>query len=270
MEAGSLFSIAFLTNFLLFIGATKANNNCSPSSCGNILNITSPFRLKSDPKMCGDSRYQLSCENNFTVFYFDSTKFLVQAINYDNPTIRIVDSNVQKDNCSSVPNHAVDDYSFRYGLGSLSNKVFEVTDTLVNTVVFLTCENPVNSSLYIEASPCVNEDVFASNSHDEWSESERHNSSYYYYVVKGGLHVSDLKSSCRIERTTLISSNAMKGRNTSYMDIQNELAFGFELQWLPTDHPEQKEKFRFHCSLGNSNTVLCSVIEGNKWFFLLL
>ncbi|XP_035539987.1 uncharacterized protein LOC108997208 isoform X2 [Juglans regia] len=33
------------------------DNNCPPSSCGNILNISNPFRLTSDPSNCGDQSF---------------------------------------------------------------------------------------------------------------------------------------------------------------------------------------------------------------------
>ncbi|KAG2709267.1 hypothetical protein I3760_05G230400 [Carya illinoinensis] len=33
------------------------DNYCAPSSCGNIPNISNPFRLKGDPPKCGDTRY---------------------------------------------------------------------------------------------------------------------------------------------------------------------------------------------------------------------
>ena len=48
----------------------KVNHHCAPSSCGNIHNISFPFRLKNDPENCGDSKYELSCENNHTVLSY--------------------------------------------------------------------------------------------------------------------------------------------------------------------------------------------------------
>ena len=52
------------------------------SSCGNIHNISFPFRLKSDPENCGYPWYELSCENNRTVRYLRGGKYYVQVINY--------------------------------------------------------------------------------------------------------------------------------------------------------------------------------------------
>ncbi|KAK7860189.1 hypothetical protein CFP56_042153 [Quercus suber] len=67
------------------------NHTCSASSCGNIHNISFPFRLKTDPENCGDFSFELSCENNRTVLYISSGKYYVQEISYNNYTIRIVD-----------------------------------------------------------------------------------------------------------------------------------------------------------------------------------
>ena len=36
----------------------------SSSSCGDLQNISYPFRLQDDPVGCGDPDYQLSCMNN--------------------------------------------------------------------------------------------------------------------------------------------------------------------------------------------------------------
>ena len=95
----------------------KHNNHlCPPSSCGNITNIRYPFRLRTDPNECGDKRYNLSCENDNTsaVLYLYSGKYYVQSINYSDYTIRVVDSNVVKGNCSSIPRYSLTPYNFSY------------------------------------------------------------------------------------------------------------------------------------------------------------
>ncbi|GMN19786.1 hypothetical protein TIFTF001_042923 [Ficus carica] len=197
--------MAFLVLIVLFLGTSNAKIDgiCSPSSCGNILNISSPFRLKTDLENCGDLKYELSCENNLTVLYLYSVKYLVKAINYNNYTIRIADAIVQKDTA------------------------------------------PCNI-----AGKFPNQDTGANS-----SQSKRQ---CYYYVVDSLLNVSDLNNHCRIELKTLMSRNRMNGEtNTSYVDIHNELAYGFELSWLPS--------FLQHlctgggsCYIGDSNKVHCS------------
>ena len=87
------------------------------SSCGNILNISFPFRLTSDPQNCGDSTNELSCDaNNRTVLYLfgGRYKYYVQEISYSNYTIRIVDSSIHKDNYFSTPSYSLYGYCFVY------------------------------------------------------------------------------------------------------------------------------------------------------------
>ena len=83
----------------------RSHARCLPSSCGNITHITYPFRLQADPEKCGNKRYELVCENNVTVLYLHSAKYHVQAINYNNYTVRVVDPALQLHNC--VRNKAI-------------------------------------------------------------------------------------------------------------------------------------------------------------------
>ncbi|MED6187189.1 hypothetical protein PIB30_074107, partial [Stylosanthes scabra] len=86
---------------------------CSPSSCGKISNIKHPFRLKDDPANCGDQRYELSCENNRTVLYlFPGKSYGVEAINYNNFTIRLVDPGISENDCSTLPRYSLSRSNF--------------------------------------------------------------------------------------------------------------------------------------------------------------
>ena len=140
--------------------ATTANN-CSASSCGNIHNISFPFRLKTDPENCGYPVYELSCENNRTVlnsFQSFGGKYYVQEISYNNYTIRIVDSGIQKNNYFSTPNYSLYRYNFSswYGYTTYQPKgtVPERYPELSRSLVWMSCEKLVNSPLYLDTSTC--------------------------------------------------------------------------------------------------------------------
>ncbi|KAL5828133.1 hypothetical protein ACOSQ4_019930 [Xanthoceras sorbifolium] len=66
-----LFSLLILL-FVTEIQARKLQQVVCSSSCGDIKNISYPFRLKSDPVGCGDPDYELSCESNKTILEFHS------------------------------------------------------------------------------------------------------------------------------------------------------------------------------------------------------
>ncbi|CAL5396640.1 unnamed protein product [Camellia sinensis] len=72
---------------------------CS-SSCGDIQNITYPFRLKGDPIICGDPDYELSCKKNKTIMNFHSGMYYVKNISYAMRTIRPVDVNFTNGTCN--------------------------------------------------------------------------------------------------------------------------------------------------------------------------
>ncbi|KAL8550886.1 hypothetical protein ACS0TY_000096 [Phlomoides rotata] len=85
--------------------------SCIASACGNIRNISFPFRLKNDPKHCGLPRYELSCENNATtIVYLNSYKYRVKAIDYVNGTMRVSDVSVNNNTCS-FPYFSLDRFS---------------------------------------------------------------------------------------------------------------------------------------------------------------
>ncbi|KAL6311369.1 hypothetical protein AAG906_022960 [Vitis piasezkii] len=92
-----LVALALFHTFLLAICAANGNQTCRPSSCGEIQNISNPFRLKGDPSGCGDPDYELVCENNRTmVNSWNGDKYYVADINYDHSTIRVVDPGVKR------------------------------------------------------------------------------------------------------------------------------------------------------------------------------
>ncbi|KAM2264030.1 hypothetical protein ACFXTI_040244 [Malus domestica] len=202
--------------------AKDGSTNCT-FSCGNIHNISHPFRLKDGPKHCGHVLYTLSCENNITVVDLPSSgKYLVQAINYDNQTIRIIDPGLQNNNCSSM--------SRNFPLLPFTSTPYNfhgnyTEDSQLSTVIFyLKCSNPMNSSVYVDTAPCF--DASASSSSQPKT---------YSYVKVGWMEVGDLDEGCSAEWMTFALSSFVKDYNTSYENIHKALMYGFELRVYSVD-----------------------------------
>ncbi|KAL6289416.1 hypothetical protein ACE6H2_006926 [Prunus campanulata] len=197
--------VAFLGINLLSgeICSAKYNYSCA-SSCGNIHNISYPFRLNRDPEHCGDSRYTLHCDNNVTVLHLYSGKYLVLALNYDDTTIRVVDPGLEKNNCSSIP---------RYPLANSNFSMGDLYSSSSQTVTFIKCANPVSSSLYVVTAPCIN----------------NLNRTGYVKLGSTGTAASDLEDGCSIEWTTMMSKSSYK---ENYRYIHNALMYGFELNYI--------------------------------------
>ncbi|KAJ8775217.1 hypothetical protein K2173_020221 [Erythroxylum novogranatense] len=190
-----LVAVVVLQVFLL-IGhhSCKASKNCN-SSCGDI-SIKLPFRLRTDPESCGFKFFELDCQDNQkTILYLSSAKYYVRSIDYTNFRIRLVDTSVQKDNCSSLP---------RYPSGFLN--MYELSPVGYSEyLVFVQCVNLVaqyvryRSDLlsysgyswesafnYIDTSSC------------NYSASHSIKNEYSHVVVSyDSIRVSDLEDSCR-------------------------------------------------------------------------
>ncbi|CAL2240007.1 unnamed protein product [Prunus armeniaca] len=190
------------------ICSAKDIYRCAPSSCGNIHNISYPFRLNSDPEYCGDSRYTLHCDNNVTVLHLHSGKYLVLAINYYYTYIRVVDPGLEKKNCSSIP---------RYPLANSNFSLGDLYYPSSQSVTFFRCANPVNSSLNVVIAQCTN------------------NLSRTGYVNIHDTTTSDLEDGCSIEWTTMASESLddQNYQNIShrYINIHNALTDGFLLYY---------------------------------------
>ena len=158
MARGLTFTVRLTALIALTCCATAmVNHNWTASSCGNIHNISFPFRLKTDPENCGYFSYELWCENNRTVVYLNGEKNYVEEISYNNYTIRIVDSSIHKDNyfSFSTPTYSLSRYDLRYDYPyntylQKGTKANYWHLELARSLVWMSCEKPVNSPLYLD------------------------------------------------------------------------------------------------------------------------
>ncbi|GLT29039.1 hypothetical protein SLA2020_039300 [Shorea laevis] len=251
----------------------KDKHYCPPSSCGNNLNISYPFRLNTDPpNYCGttaDPLYNLSCENNLTVLYSDqSRKFYVKAINYDNQTIRVADASFEEGSCS-IPQYSWDasnfstfsHYYFYYHHHYYYDYYYYYSTNYVyfwESIFFISCGNLASDPLYVEAPACINDSSF-STPYRPKSEGKR-----YYYVKIGRTTALELKPSCRIELMALTPFIREKNyENLSYLDIHHWLAYGIELSWRGASCG----KTGFHINVENqcAHSIFHGTLETNSF-----
>ncbi|KAG6655713.1 hypothetical protein CIPAW_05G234600 [Carya illinoinensis] len=141
--------MVLLIAVVVFLHLLPQDNYCAPSSCGNIPNISFPFRLKSDPLNCGDTRYELLCdENNHTLLSLHGSKYYVSQIDYNNYTIRIIDAGIQEDNYSFIPCYSLNrrglnnwdsDSGYVIGFWRKQARLIDASEV----VVIVNCEKPV-------------------------------------------------------------------------------------------------------------------------------
>ncbi|XWS35006.1 hypothetical protein CRYUN_Cryun21dG0088100 [Craigia yunnanensis] len=202
----ALFSLLIFLSIAV-IQARKTPKLCS-SSCGDIKNISYPFRLKEDPAACGDPDYELSCENNKTILNFLEGKYYVKRIFYDKRIIRVLDVNLANGDCS-LPQISM-------GIDKVvsDGRYGEIVAYSEFHASFIRCSKKINDMVNREV-PCLNG-----------------NTSYVYvnfsdYV----LHDHEFPSSCKVISTVLPVYSLDKSNHASNETILKMLESGFDMGW---------------------------------------
>ncbi|KAI6678066.1 hypothetical protein NL676_038862, partial [Syzygium grande] len=198
-----MYRVLLLTLHVLLLGTrcgAKKNHLCPASSCGEIRNISYPFRLKGDPKGCGYPQYELACENNRTILYLYTGRYYVKSIDYNyyydedyfNGYITVADDGLQKGNCSSLPHYSLASSD----LSSLLIPYHHSWDSL--TMTFMKCSQPIASTWYFDTKSCI-EGAYSADMPPNSSQMK-----VYSYVVFGNdLKAQDIKDSCTITMMSL-------------------------------------------------------------------
>ncbi|CAL9000259.1 unnamed protein product, partial [Prunus brigantina] len=196
MSRLSFLSAAFLIHPLLLL---------LPSSCSQTTSLTA------------------NKDNISDLLYLFSVKFYVLDIDYNNLTIRLVDAGVHKisDNYFSHPHYSLTRFNFSYYispyiLDDLNQSLLPVP------IIFLSCENPMNSSAFIvETAPCINGISSYSSSNSSLSSLR----TYSYFMV-GQNTAQSLGKTCKITLMVMVSPST-EDNMTSCKGIYNEIAHGF-------------------------------------------
>ncbi|CAK9149721.1 unnamed protein product, partial [Ilex paraguariensis] len=183
---------------------TRSLQQICSSSCGSIRNISYPFRLKGDPPSCGDSDYELACENNVTILEFHSGKYYVKQISYEMRTIRVVDVNFSNGTCN-LPYKSV---SFEEVEGDIRYQ----GRFLQTYASFMNCSTIISDPAYRRL-PCLG----------------GNGNTTHFYVIYNSFRLSDLPSVCDFVSTTPLAFSNV--RHPSYEAILSLLESGFVLEW---------------------------------------
>ncbi|KAL2550668.1 Protein kinase domain-containing protein [Forsythia ovata] len=227
--------LALIIVQLLQTSSASHNIQCNSSACGKIPIIRYPFRLKENPQHCGESSYELVCENNTASLYLNSNKYHVQAIDYLNFTIRLAGSALKNDSCS-FPQYSLSRYNFynNYPYSTYNLTKSEDLPKLSWPITFMSCPYPVNSSMFLVTSHFDNR-FYASNA--SYSSTRR-----YTYVKVGDLNVSDVRDMCSIDLIVMTSWPFKDVNNISLSEIHDSLIYGFELSWYAVKISDCKKK----------------------------
>nr|XP_025606386.1 rust resistance kinase Lr10 isoform X2 [Arachis hypogaea] len=237
--------------------AKKHHSPCPPSSCGQIRNITYPFRLKGDPSHCGNKRYELECDsNNATVLTLFSGNYHVHHIDYKNYSIKLSDAGLSDNaNCSFIPRNFLYDSSFKFAVGpddfgsqpfTLNNFDPDTVDTFdPSRVAYFNCTDAVtDDAAYVKV------DITA-------SRCSTLGLGHVYVMVGASYSVTEIKVGCSLMVATLtdkVPAEIGEGNNNvSYEEIRKVVGEGFSVSWLPAVCEEKCGK-KTNCKVVNVST----------------
>ncbi|XP_049393870.1 uncharacterized protein LOC125858201 [Solanum stenotomum] len=232
--------LLFVTFITISLAQSTTSSQCIPFSCGDILEIEFPFRLKSDPEHCGKHEYKLDYQNNQTIYTYKSRKFYVQDINYRSYMIRLLDPGLkdQNENCSVFP-----DYRANYG--GLTSEIFQLIH-INNRINYVNCRTPINLSQCIPTTFCR-------------TNTTASNANFSYLVLKEIWLASDLANGCKVETVAWSSAPGIfTNKSPSLASTHQALAYGFEVSWKYGLLCRECEASDGSCYLeDNSDVVTC-------------
>ncbi|KAL3730404.1 hypothetical protein ACJRO7_027422 [Eucalyptus globulus] len=275
-----MYRVFLLTLHVLLLGIScdaKNSHLCPVSSCGEIRNISYPFRLKGDPKYCGHPEFELTCEYDHTVLYLFDGRYYVKSIHYNyyrgeedlRGFITVVDDGLQKGNCSSLPHYSL-------GFSNFSNSIipyypqFSLSEIVM--VAFVKCLQPIAFTRYFDTKPCI-EGTHSADMPPNTSQMK-----VYSYALPGsGYHTmmsfaaGDIKDSCTI--TMMSFAPDYSGRegdrynrsSASYKDLHNQMAEGFNLTYGLLFSAYRSFRFCFLGSRYQRNGCSHYYVRNSKW-----
>ncbi|XXG83086.1 hypothetical protein AAC387_Pa10g0927 [Persea americana] len=202
--------------FLLLLLLAAFNCNAEPetqdcqASCGTLANISYPFGLEHSSKTgCPKSRYNLKCKSNRAIFYFNERPYYVMNISYEEGSMWLIDSVLQRDNCSSLLS-----YGSSFSQGDNSGEEFYLP-YYADRVVYVNCLVPVKDPAYVPAAPC----------------SLSSSPPYLYAILSNySMSIRRLNTSCKVVMS-IAASFADNETATTYSQIVSILMRGFQVEW---------------------------------------
>ncbi|KAL1146000.1 hypothetical protein V6Z11_A11G339600 [Gossypium hirsutum] len=226
--------------FLLFLCPQSSISRtltkpCGVTQCGNV-NISHPFRLKTQPSECGDRRFELDCEadNNQPTFFRRYNKFQVHEIFYENSTLTVSYQNQVTDNCSLPPTGRFnEDFFF---CEKLLFPAWLIDDEKLRDryrfLYIVNCTSPVNSSIYVDADRCRNR-----------SSDSFPTGSFFYFLDRDTTFPRDFDQSCTVVADWIPIKVKKNITALSTAEVYEKLSMGFELTWRHLSADDIIEEF---------------------------
>ncbi|KAM1354119.1 hypothetical protein ACFX2H_033513 [Malus domestica] len=241
-----LLTCVIAISFVVCHDAQEEENCRRNASCGDLLDIQYPFRLRTGSGVnCPRYPAELSCEDNRTTLTLFNAKYYVKApINYKGRKIHAVDPGLLNYTCPFRPRNWLTSHNFSQHPCGYYRPAGDY-----DHISFFDCLSPIESPDYVKINCST-------------TNSSAATTSYSYIMVKDG--VDNLQPSCNLTGIVISYGITQVGSGLSFSFIRDHLRRGIELYWdelLPNNYQS------VHCSGENMKRDL---IEAAKIIGLFL
>lgn len=216
---------SLMVSSLLAVLATNVGGSpCPPFSCGDLRDISYPFRHLGDPPKCGVEAYELICNGPKATIKINTGTYFVTEINYNDSSFgsfRVMDANLDMNSSCPLPqwdefpypgfildiffNANADDWPIDSG-----GRVDLITG--VNYwACFINCSRAITNNSMFQPVTCLS----ASNSY------------VYVYIGSGACPMDVLGPSCGYSGMIPLDSRDVLPDITPYEDIRQMMQKGF-------------------------------------------
>uniref|UniRef100_A0ACD5ZL38 Uncharacterized protein n=1 Tax=Avena sativa TaxID=4498 RepID=A0ACD5ZL38_AVESA len=225
-RSAALPALVVLSVLAIFASDVEGENQCPPFSCGDLHNISYPFRRPGDPAECGVASYELACSNSKAIIYINTGTYYVTGVNYTGSYFWVIDANIDMNSSCPLPQWNQLPYpSWRLVSSQLIDLITEGT-----WACFLNCSRAIKNNSRYKPVTCLSTI-----------------SSFVYVSASGFCSVGQLEPSCgylaMIPFGPRDSKPNLQGQDASYAGIAEFMRKGFAVGF-PVGENSRKHSFR--------------------------
>jgi len=241
----------FISVIAVEVASAGGQDDCPSFSCGDLRNVTYPFRRQSDPPACGVPAYELVCSNSKAAIRINTGTYFVTNINYTYRYFWVLDANL--DMHSSCPRPRWDQLPYS-GDGvprTGSHWLFDLATDSNYWACFVNCSQAITNISWYKPVSCLTT-----------------NSSFVYVSVTA-CHVQSLDPSCGYlamipfgNPYTLYQDFELTSGYT-YTDIINKVKKGFSVHF-PLDFHRHNASWIFKTCRNNYSSYFHNRLHGTS------
>ena len=182
-----------------------------PFSCGDLHNISYPFRRPSDPRECGVPAYELVCSNSKAAIRINTGTYFVTNVNYTSRYFWVVDANLDMHSSCPLPRWDQLPYSYDGVPRTGSHWLFNLATESDYWACFVNCSQAITNISWYKPVSCLTT-----------------NSSFVYVSVTA-CHVQSLDPSCGY--LAMIPFGSQHTSDSYYLDFENASYTGI-MKWV--------------------------------------